>query len=149
MLLFVLVMFVSREPVDPPRNWMPLPLNPLIMRALPLLAVEKTTALTPAPITRPLVPAVVPVPSSVIAPFTATLLAFVSVIPCSGVALPTAPANVIAMPEESVGLRAPSTVDEKPMFPPEVSATSDSSVTAPAYACDPVGVLTPADTRIP
>ena len=82
--------------------------------------------------TRPLVPAAVPAPSSVIAPLTATLLAFVSVIPCSGVALPTAPASEIALPEESVSLRAPSTVEENPMSPPEVIATSDSSVTAPA-----------------
>ena len=69
-------------------------------------------------------PAAVPVPSSVTAPLIATLFAAASVMPASGVVLPTLPASVIALPEESVSLLAPSTVDVKAMLPPAASETS-------------------------
>ena len=145
----VLVTFVIREPVEPPRNWMPLPVKPLIVRALPFVAGLKTTLLTFAPITRPLVPAAVPMPSSVSASFTATLLAADSVMPASGVVPPTAPASPIAPPEESVSLLAPSTVDLKLMPPPATSDAFCWSVTAPRNVCPPKGAVTPAPNRMP
>ena len=145
----VLVTFVIREPVEPPTNWMPLPLNPLIVRALVFVACENTTLFTFDPITSPLVPALVLAPSSVTASFTATLFAAAIAIFLRAAVPPTAPASVIARPDESVSLLAPSSVEENEMSPPALSVVIFCSITAPAYVCEPCGAVTSAANRIP
>ena len=141
--------FVIRDPVDPPTNRMPLPLKPLIARALPLAAGEKTTLLTFAAITRPSSPRLVPVPSKASDWFTATLVAAESVSPWSGNVPPTAPSSVIACPAESVSLPVPSTVEENAIFPPAVSDMLCWSSIPPANVWEPWGVVTGAATWMP
>ena len=145
----VLVTFVIRDPVDPPRNRSPAPLNPVMLRAFAPLAAENKTLLTLAPTTNPLVPAGVPAPSSVTAPVTARPAARATVMPVSGAMPPTSPANETLPPAESRSLLEPSTVEENRMAPPALSKGSPASVTAPANVCAPRGVVTPADNRMP
>ena len=121
----------------------------VIVRALVCVAGENTTLLTFLPITKPLVPAAVPVPSRLRAPLTATLAALASVMPVSGVVPPTSPASVIARPAESVSRFAPSTVEEKAMSVPALSVTLVVSVRAPANVCEPLGLVTLAPSRMP
>ena len=145
----MLVTLVITEPVEPPTNRMPLLPNPLIVRALVAVAGEKTTLFTLAPITRPLVPRGVPVPSSASASFTATLAAASIVMPPSDAVLPTAPAMVTAPPADSVSLPTPSSFDAKRMSPPARREVALLSITAPANVCPPFGDVTPAASWTP
>ena len=129
----IVVTFVSRVFVEPPAKNTPLPLKPLITRVFDTVADENTTLLTFAPIVSPFEPGFVPVPSSVTASSTVTLVAAASVRPLSGVAPPTGPENAIARPAERFSRLAPSTADVNTIPVPAVSAVSFSIATAPVY----------------
>jgi hypothetical protein len=127
--LAVLSTPVIFEPVEPPRNRIPLPEKPEIVRGNLPVTGAITTRLTLAPITRPLAPDDVPVPSSVSSSLIATLAAFESVRPVSAAVPPIASANVTAPPAEIVSRWRPSTVCGNEIAPPLLSVTSLWSVT--------------------
>jgi hypothetical protein len=134
------------EPVEPPRNRIPLPEKPEIVRGNLPVTGAITTRLTLAPITSPLAPDAVPVPSSVSSSLIATLAAFEMVRPVSADVLPIASANVTAPPADTVSRCRPSTVFANEIAPPAVSVTSPWSVTGPSKSIKsraPEGALGP------
>ncbi len=118
------------EPSEPPTNWMPAPLKPVIRLGV-AIGPANTTLLTPFPITRPFVADAAPLSNStgrlplrLIAFANVTLAALDTVSPASGVSPPTVPANEIAFGVESVSRATPSTVSVKVIVLPALTATS-------------------------
>ena len=126
---------------------MPAPSKPLIVRSAG--REENTTLWTLLPTTKPLAPAAVPDPSNASPAPTKTRPARATVIPWRGSLPPMSPAIVIARAADRRSRPNPSIVDAKEMAPPAWRATPLRSVTGPANACEPPGVVTPAARRIP
>ena len=127
----MIVMPCTVEAIEPPNSAIPEPVANLLI-VLTASVGANTTLFTPAAIVRPFAPVLVPVPLKIRPACTAMLAAFDTVMPLSGVVLPTLPDSEIGPVVDNEIDEAPSSVLENTMPPvPLESIGLAWSVTAP------------------